>query len=251
MGKKITYVKHMKACTYKEPPGYKVYEDINMSCAATFPNCNSIAIYEIDGQTSKLYCQNLCLLSKLFLDHKTIYFDVTPFVFYVLTENEKDGRAHVVGYFSKDKKMNNNCNLSCILILPPFQKKGYGKLLIAFSYYLSKKTDLICGPEKPLSDMGKISYISYWKDLIYEVLNDYRPPKTMPSIKELSHITKLKEDDIKIALEPTGMLTYWKTLHNIEIGIFKIINTYMKQKEEAAKQPSQKIIFKADSIIYK
>ena len=32
--------------------------------------------------------QNLCLLSKLFLDHKTLYYDVAAFLFYVLTERE-------------------------------------------------------------------------------------------------------------------------------------------------------------------
>ena len=48
----------------------------------------------------KIYCQNLCLLAKLFLDHKTLYFDVEPFVFYILTEVDRQG-AHIVGYFSK------------------------------------------------------------------------------------------------------------------------------------------------------
>ena len=46
------------------------------------------------------YCQNLCLLAKLFLDHKTLYYDVEPFLFYVLTEYDKKG-CHIVGYFSK------------------------------------------------------------------------------------------------------------------------------------------------------
>ena len=41
--------------------------------------------------TSQVYCQSLCLLSKLFLDHKTLYYDVDPFLFYVLCEKDKDG----------------------------------------------------------------------------------------------------------------------------------------------------------------
>jgi hypothetical protein len=49
---------------------------------------------------SKIYCQNLCLLAKLFLDHKTLYYDVEPFLFYVLTKNDEKG-CHLVGYFSK------------------------------------------------------------------------------------------------------------------------------------------------------
>lgn len=28
----------------------------------------------MDGKQNKVYCQNLCLLSKLFLDHKTLYY---------------------------------------------------------------------------------------------------------------------------------------------------------------------------------
>ena len=48
----------------------------------------------------QIYCQNLCLLAKLFLDHKTLYYDVEPFLFYVLTQNDSKG-CHLVGYFSK------------------------------------------------------------------------------------------------------------------------------------------------------
>jgi hypothetical protein len=42
-------------------------------------------MFEVDGVKEKIYCQNLCLLAKLFLDHKTLYYDVDPFLFYVLT----------------------------------------------------------------------------------------------------------------------------------------------------------------------
>jgi hypothetical protein len=35
----------------------------------------------VDGKDNKMYCQNLCLLAKLFLDHKTLYYDVEPFLF--------------------------------------------------------------------------------------------------------------------------------------------------------------------------
>lgn len=55
---------------------------------------------KVDGNVSTIYCQNLCLLAKLFLDHKTLYYDVEPFLFYVLTQNDVKG-CHLVGYFSK------------------------------------------------------------------------------------------------------------------------------------------------------
>lgn len=41
----------------------------------------------------QVYCQSLCLLSKLFLDHKTLYYDVDPFLFYILCERDQQGWA--------------------------------------------------------------------------------------------------------------------------------------------------------------
>jgi len=38
-----------------------------------------------------------------FQDHKTLYFDVEPFLFYILCEIDKNG-AHIVGYFSKERE---------------------------------------------------------------------------------------------------------------------------------------------------
>lgn len=61
---------------------------------------DDLSVFEVDGNASKIYCQNLCLLAKLFLDHKTLYYDVEPFLFYVLTLNDEYG-SHLVGYFSK------------------------------------------------------------------------------------------------------------------------------------------------------
>jgi histone acetyltransferase MYST1 len=56
------------------------------------------------------------------------------------------------------------------MIMPPYQRKGYGRLLISLSYCLSMRENRICTPEKPLSDMGKISYKSYWTDTLLEAL---------------------------------------------------------------------------------
>ena len=45
----------------------------------------------VSNLKATIYCQNLCLLVKLFLDHKTLYYDVEPFLFYVLTINDEHG----------------------------------------------------------------------------------------------------------------------------------------------------------------
>jgi GNAT superfamily N-acetyltransferase len=41
-------------------------------------------------------------------------------------------------YFSKEKCSEDGYNLACILTLPAYQRKGYGKFLISMSYELSK-----------------------------------------------------------------------------------------------------------------
>jgi len=194
-----TYIKHRRECAWRQPPGKEIYRK------------GHISVYEIDGKENKIYCQCLCLLAKLFLDHKTLYFDVEPFLFYVMTEVDNEG-AHAVGYFSKEKESPDGNNLACILILPPFQRKGYGKFLIAFSYELSKIEGMIGSPEKPLSDLGKLSYRSYWTWVLLEILRDFRGTL---SIKDLSEMTSITQADIISSLQSLNMVKYWKGQHVI------------------------------------
>lgn len=43
-------------------------------------------MFEVDGQQQQVYCENLAYMAKLFLDHKYLKFDTSPFLFYLLTE---------------------------------------------------------------------------------------------------------------------------------------------------------------------
>ena len=61
------------------------------SLSCLYLSAGTVAWLQVDGAKSKLYCQNLCLLSKLFLDHKTLYYDVEPFLFYILCEHDATG----------------------------------------------------------------------------------------------------------------------------------------------------------------
>jgi GNAT superfamily N-acetyltransferase len=148
---------HLVKCKMFYPPGNEVYRD------------GLLSVYEVDGDVNREYCQNLCLLAKLFLDHKTLYYDVEPFLFYVLAENDMTG-SHLIGYFSKEKYCQQKYNLSCIMILPPYQRHGYGRFLIDFSYLLSRLEAQPGSPEKPLSDLGQVTYMAYWKHVLCNYL---------------------------------------------------------------------------------
>ncbi|XP_053673244.1 histone acetyltransferase KAT7 [Anopheles nili] len=192
--------RHAAKCVWRHPPGDEIYRK------------GKLGVWQVDGKRHKQYCQHLCLLAKFFLDHKTLYYDVEPFLFYVMTLADSDG-CHTVGYFSKEKNSFLNYNVSCILTLPPYQRKGYGRLLIDFSYLLTRVEGKIGSPEKPLSDLGLISYRSYWKDVLLAYLCS-RPGTTL-SIKDISQEMAINSYDIVSTLQALGMMKYWKGKHII------------------------------------
>jgi histone acetyltransferase HTATIP len=182
--------RHRKKCTLLHPPGNEIYRH------------DGIAFFEIDGRKQKTYCRNLGLLSKAFLDHKTLYYDVDPFLFYIMCSLDSSG-YHILGYFSKEKESAENYNLACILTLPQYQRLGYGRLLIEFSYELSKKEGKTGSPEKPLSDLGLLSYRAYWAEVIVEYLMD----KDEVSIEEISQRTGVIPSDVMHTWVPRSNLS--------------------------------------------
>ncbi len=173
--------RHLKKCELTHPPGDEIYRH------------NGHSIFEVDGFKNSQYCENLVYLSKLFLDHQNVYDDVLPFLYYVLTENDEDGQ-HMVGYFSKEKESKNGWNLSCIMVFPFQQRKGYGKFLITFSYELSIIEKKPGGPETPLSDLGRASYMSWWTQRIIDFIREHKGEQF--SISDISKETMITEKDI-------------------------------------------------------
>ncbi|BGP51854.1 hypothetical protein JCM10450v2_007810 [Rhodotorula kratochvilovae] len=144
------FAAHSKECTVTQPPGRRVYQR------------GATSIWEVDGAVAKLYCQNLCLFAKLFIEHKYMFFDVEGFTFYLLTETMAK-QEWVLGYFSKEKVSYDDNNLACIVVFPPFRQKGWATLLIEFSYELSRRLSATPGsPERPLSDLGQKGYLAHW-----------------------------------------------------------------------------------------
>ncbi|XP_072534281.1 histone acetyltransferase KAT6B [Salminus brasiliensis] len=196
--------RHSKKCGWFHPPANEIYRK------------DSLSVFEVDGNISKIFCQNLCLLAKLFLDHKTLYYDVEPFLFYVLTKNDAKG-CHLVGYFSKEKLCQQKYNVSCIMIMPQYQRQGFGRFLIDFSYLLSRREGQAGSPEKPLSDLGRLSYLAYWKSVILEYLHNH-PDKSV-SIKGMSKATGMCPHDIATTLQQLNMI-------DVQDGRFVIVRKH-------------------------
>lgn len=178
--------RHKLKCPAKHPPGDEIYRD------------GSLSVWEVDGRKKTEYCQCLCLMAKMFLGSKTLYYDVEPFLFYILTEYDEFG-YHFVGYFSKEKRPASQNNVSCILVMPIHQRKGYAMFLIDFSYLLTRIERKDGSPEKPLSDMGLTAYRSYWDLTISQHLLDLEGKPF--STKALMTRTGMTADDVIHSLE--------------------------------------------------
>ncbi|KXN91020.1 Histone acetyltransferase ESA1 [Leucoagaricus sp. SymC.cos] len=194
------FSRHRKRCTMLHPPGNEIYRH------------EDISFYEIDGKRQLTWCRNLSLLSKCFLDHKTLYYDVTPFMYYVMAKRDSAG-CHVIGYFSKEKESAENYNVACILTLPHHQRHGYGKLLIEFSYELSKKENKLGSPEKPLSDLGLLSYRAYWAETIVDLL--LNTPEGELSIDEIAQKTSITHADVMNTCTTLQLFKHYKGQHMI------------------------------------
>jgi len=200
----FSFGRHRKKCTLLHPPGNEIYRD------------DYVSFFEIDGRRQRTWCRNLCLLSKMFLDHKTLYYDVDPFLFYVMATRSDKG-FHIVGYFSKEKESADGYNVACILTLPQYQRKGFGRLLIQFSYELSRIEGKLGSPEKPLSDLGLLSYRQYWAENMIDILVGYNEREEKATIESISTALAMTTQDVEHTLQALRMQVYHRSDHKIVI----------------------------------
>lgn len=75
--------------------------------------------------------------------------------------------------------------------------------MIEFSYLLSKQETVNGSPEKPLSDLGLLSYRKFWK---YNIAKEILKFNGKLSISKISNITRMTADDTVFTLEALGVL---------------------------------------------
>ena len=178
----------------------------------------------------QLYTQNLSLFAKLFLETKSVFYDVTTFLYYLLIHHDpQTSEQQVVGFFSKEKLSWDNNNLACIIVFPPWQRRGLGQILMGASYELSKREGRLGGPEKrmhtfffilnvqssdgkqltvltsALSELGLKGYILYWSGALSRYLLNL-PSKKSITVRTISEDTFMQPEDIIMALKEMKVL---------------------------------------------
>ncbi|KAH8668769.1 acyl-CoA N-acyltransferase [Xylariales sp. PMI_506] len=184
------------------------------------------SVWEVDGERDVLFCQNLSLFAKLFLDNKSVFFDVTGFNYFLLVYTpgaDSEGtasppRPQITGFFSKEKLSWDNNNLACILVFPPWQRKGLGALLMGVSYEISRREGVLGGPEKPISDLGRKGYKRFWAGEIARWLLSIDlatvPESTrvgdkkeiLVDVEECSQATWIVQEDCLVVLRDMGII---------------------------------------------
>ncbi|KAI1274906.1 acyl-CoA N-acyltransferase [Xylaria sp. FL0933] len=198
------------------------------------------SVWEVDGGKDGLFCQNLSLFAKLFLDNKSVFFDVTGFNYFLLvytppppktqpsssvqpglastslTHLEDSGpmfsnppggastslsshpRPQIVGFFSKEQMSWDNNNLACILVFPPWQRKGLGALLMGVSYEISRREGILGGPEKPISELGRKGYKRFWAGEITRWILELDIPSPSTDSAHSTRHTRKEKEKVKV-----------------------------------------------------
>lgn len=83
--------------------------------------------------------------------------------------------------------------------------------MIDFSYMLSRREGKIGTPEKPLSNLGLMSYRRYWAEVIIDYLDTHHDSSI--SLQDISARTGVNLHDIISTMQSLNMIKYWRTKH--------------------------------------
>lgn len=144
---------------------------------------------------------------------------MSTFRYYILTQTDPStSQQQIVGFFSKEKMSWDNNNVACILVFPPWQKRGLGQILMGVSYELGRKEGRLGGPERrkktpsrshsfsgvlnlsALSTLGRKAYLAYWSAAISRCILA-APAKRSLTIRDIVRETWILPEDVVAALK--------------------------------------------------
>jgi GNAT superfamily N-acetyltransferase len=162
-------------------PGIEVYRD----------DAAGVSLMEVDGRVHTVFCRNVFLMAKCFLECKLVGHDTDLYMFYVVALHAEKhvpgqlrfgdgvtkgngGAPHgtlptpkiFAGYYTYERG-SVDCNLACIVTLPCFQGRGLGRFLIDASYAIGYRKGIVGSPERPLSDLGRAAYDRFWAEKVW------------------------------------------------------------------------------------
>ena len=95
---------------------------------------------------------------------------------------------------------------------------AYLELKFTTAYALSRIEGRPGSPEKPLSDLGRIGYESYWARELVGLLHKHGAEIEQISIDELSRQTGILQTDVKDTLERLNVIRYEQGEHILHIS---------------------------------
>lgn len=110
------------------------------------------------------------------------------------------------------------------------------------AYELSKRERKLGTPERPLSDMGLVSFRSFWAEVLLEILHKEHGHI---SIRQLSELTSFKPDDIISTLNSLNLVKFWKGQHVISVSP-KAIEEHLRRHQ----RPKQGAVFEPERLIW-
>ena len=223
-------------CTPDGPLGTQIYED------------EEVKIFKVNGKDYHDFSLSLQLVAKLFLECKVEFHQsIDKLILYTLYEKRTFTDLQFCGYFSTFTNFKSQ-NLSCFVVLPYAQAKGYGKFLIDLSYQIKKGM-----PERPFSLQGFHTYISYWKWYLLrwflEIMAESDEPtnKLKPiEFKKIEELSGVNEESIRIVFgqlkipdpypDTDEFFDYWESKYEDLIPKKIVKNVEMIIKENCSAQ---------------
>lgn len=93
----------------------------------------------------------------------------------------------------------------------------FNSKFLSAGYLLSKEEGQPGTPEKPLSDLGRVSYHAYWKSVILEYLYDHKDKSF--TFEDIALTTGMHLNDIGVTFQLLGFVRYVPDNDSMKLGI--------------------------------